>query len=202
MNGLSFPRIVSGNLIGFGFPLKTCGNDKALNKFVLILCLILSGCGYQNLSRSSFSRSVYFPILTNRTMQPGVENILTNAITEELLRSGIVLTKKEPEYLLSGLITLYQRTALSFSSDDPKEVSQYRLAVTIHLNLSQTLPPGGGGVGGGGLKMSEVDITTFTDYYLSGPFAKKETEAIKIAADDLAKRATEWLTDVALKTER
>ena len=191
MNGLSFPRIVSGNLIGFGFPLKTCGNDKALNKFVLILCLILSGCGYQNLSRSSFSRSVYFPILTNRTMQPGVENILTNAITEELLRSGIVLTKKEPEYLLSGLITGYQRTALSFSSDDPKEVSQYRLAVTIHLKVS--VPEE---------RAHEVDITTFTDYYLSGPFAKKETEAIKIAADDLAKRATEWLTDVALKTER
>ncbi|MFH0796946.1 MAG: LPS assembly lipoprotein LptE [Candidatus Omnitrophota bacterium] len=197
-----------GNKNEYGFPLKTCGNDKVLNAFILILCLLLSGCGYQNLSRASFYRSVYFPILTNRTMQPGAEVTLTNAITEELLRSGIVLTGKEPEYLLSGVVTSYQRTALSFSSVDPKEVSQYRLAVIIHLKLEEFIsstppliplnPPLQKGEEGGfslDLKISQVDLTTSTDYYLTGPFAKKETEAFGIVADDLAKRATEWLNE-------
>lgn len=157
---------------------------------VLILCLLVSGCGYQNVSRTSFPGSVYFSVLTNRTMQPGIEVTLTNVITEELLRSGLCLTKKKTaEYLLSGLITSYQRAALSFSPDDPKEVSQYRLTVTIHLKLQESMNPPS--------PPFTVDITAFTDYYRVGPFAKSEGEAFGVIADDLAKRTTEWLTEVA-----
>src|ERR1035437_9004209 len=114
--------------------------------WVFTFLLLLSGCGYQNLTRQPVDFSVYFPVLTNRTMEPGVEVVLTNAITEELLRSGIKIAgEKDAGYLLSGIVDSYTRVPLSFRSDDPKEVNQYRLEVTVRMDItpaSSPLPPG------------------------------------------------------------
>ena len=149
--------------------------------WVFTFLLLLSGCGYQNLTRQPIDFSVYFPVLTNRTMEPGIEVILTNAITEELLRSGIpVVGEKDADYLLSGTIISYTRVPLSFQSDDPKEVNQYRLEVTVRMDIT---PPA-----------RSTNLTSSSNYFLTGLFSRSEAAALKTLASDLAKKSTEWIT--------
>ena len=145
------------------------------------LVFLLSGCGYQNLTRQPVDFSVYFPILVNRTTEPGVEVVLTNAITRELLRSGITVAgEKEAEHLLSGAVISYVRVPISFRSDDPKEVNQYRLEVTVRLDIT---PPA-----------RSTNLTSFSNYFLTGPFRRSEAAALNTLASDLAQKSTEWIT--------
>ncbi|MFA5394317.1 MAG: LptE family protein [Candidatus Ratteibacteria bacterium] len=161
---------------------------------VFIFLILLSGCGYQNLTRQPVDFSVYFPVLVNRTMEPGVEVVLTNAITEELLRSGIPITgEKNADYLLSGTVISYVRVPLSFRSDDPKEVNQYRLEVTVRMDITPTPSPLILSLEGVGGKRS-ISLTSSSNYFLTGPFSRSEAAALKVLASDLAKKATEWIT--------
>ncbi|MBU2495148.1 MAG: LptE family protein [Candidatus Omnitrophota bacterium] len=170
----------------FGAQAKACG-------YLCALFLLLSGCGYQNLTRQPIGFSVYFPVLANRTMEPGIEVALTNSITEELLRSGIPITgEKDADYLLSGTIISYTRAPLSFRSDDPKEVNQYRLEVVVRMDITPApsspspspLPP----------RERGISLTSSSNYFLTGPFNRSEAAALKTLASDLAKKATEWIT--------
>ena len=173
-------------------------NNNSHRVFLIFtFLLLLSGCGYQNLTRQPVDFSVYFPILTNRTMEPGVEVILTNAITEELLRSGIPIAgEKDAEYLLSGTITSYTRVPVSFQSDDLKEVSQYRLEATVRMDItpapSPISPPPGEKIKGEGKR--SISLTSSSNYFLTGPFSRSEAAALKTLASDLAKKSTEWIT--------
>jgi len=162
--------------------------------FLFLFLFLLSGCGYRNLTRQPIGFSVYFPVLANQTMEPGVEVVLTNAITEELLRSGITIAgEKDADYLLSGTVGSYTRVPLSFRSDDPKEVNQYRLEVVVRMEITPTpsspspliLSPKG---------REEVSLTSSSNYFLTGPFSRSEAAALKMLASDLAKKSTEWIT--------
>ena len=126
-------------------------------------------------------------------MEPGVEVVLTNAITRELLRSGITVAgEKDADYLLSGTVVSYVRAPLSFQSADPKEVNQYRLEVVVRMDIAPApsspsplpLPPGERG----------VSLTSSSNYFLTGDFKRSETIALKVLASDLAKKSTEWIT--------
>ena len=170
---------------------------------IFTFLLLLSGCGYQNLTRQPVNFSVYFPVLANRTMEPGVEVVLTNAITEELLRSGIPITgEKDADYLLSGTVDSYTRVPLSFRSDDPKEVNQYRLEVTVRMDITPApaspspliLSPGGRGEGEGDAGKRSISLASASNYFLTGSFSRSEAAALKILASDLAKKSTEWIT--------
>ena len=125
-------------------------------------------------------------------MEPGVEVVLTNAITEELLRSGIPITgEKDANYLLSGTVTSYARVPLSFRSDDPKEVNQYRLEVTVRMDITPApspliLSPGAG--------KRSISLASSSSYFLTGFFSRSEAVALKVLASDLAKKSTEWIT--------
>ena len=149
--------------------------------WIFTFLLLLSGCGYQNLTRQPIDFSVYFPILANRTMEPGVEVVLTNAITEELLRSGIsIVGEKDADYLLSGTVISYVRVPLSFRSDDPKEVDQYQLEVVVRMDIT---PPA-----------RSTNLTASGNYFLAGPFSRSEADVLKTLASNLARKSTEWIT--------
>ena len=171
--------------------------------WVFTFLLLLSGCGYQNLTRQPVGFSVYFPVLANRTMEPGVEVVLTNAITEELLRSGIPITgEKDADYLLSGTVDSYTRVPLSFLSDDPKEINQYRLEVVVRMDItpSPSLLPlhTGERIKGeeseGKTGKRSISLASSSNYFLTGSFSRSEAAALKVLASDLAKKSTEWIT--------
>jgi hypothetical protein len=180
---------------------NTPRNDRRI--CFLFLLLLLSGCGYQNLTRHPVGFSVYFPVLVNRTVEPGVEVVLTNAITEELLRSGIPIAgENDAGYLLSGTVESYTRIPLSFRIDDPKEVNQYRLEVKVRMDITPApssrspsiLSPGGRREGEVAAGKRSITLVSSSDYFLTGSFSQSEDAVLKTLASDLAKKSTEWIT--------
>src|SRR3989475_12468381 len=95
------------------------------------MAVALAGCGYSlrgNLP--GHIRSVAVPVFTNRTSEPAVENILTQAVVQAFStnRRLRVVKPDQADAILEGDGVDYQILALAF---DPRaNIPQYRLAVT------------------------------------------------------------------------
>jgi outer membrane lipopolysaccharide assembly protein LptE/RlpB len=104
---------------------------------VLVLAAgLLGGCGYSlrpNLPANM--RSVHIPVLQNRTQEPGIEDFITQALTQALVTSGLarVAGSAEADGVLEGAIVEYVLTSLAF--DRGANVTQYRLQIALSLTL-------------------------------------------------------------------
>lgn len=101
--------------------------------------LLTAGCGYSlrgNLP--SHIRTVAIPVFDNKTQEPAVEGFLTRAVVEAFVTSGRlrVVRPEEADSILEGEIVGYRVDSLSF---DPRaNVREYRLTVTLNLQLRDT----------------------------------------------------------------
>lgn len=98
--------------------------------------LLVGGCAYSlrgNLP--GHIRTVAIPVFTNKTQEPGVENLLTRAVVDAFVTSGRlkVVRPEDADSILEGEIVGYQLNSLSF---DPRvNVREYRLTVTLNLQF-------------------------------------------------------------------
>lgn len=111
-------------------------------------CLwLLSGCGYRFTARgAAFPEQVAHvcvPVFSNRTDEPVVETIFTQALREELLRAGR-LGARDCEAVVEGEIQSVS------SAQTMTELASYRLSASVRLRLkkgnrvlSETLVQGG-----------------------------------------------------------
>jgi hypothetical protein len=175
---------------------KAFPSAAATAAILLLLSFLAAGCGYRNLTRHRDHPPVYFPVMSNKTMEPAAELTLTNNIREELLRAGIDLARQgETGWLLEGVIVSYDRVPLSFLRQEEdrrwRRVHQYRLTVQTRMTL-RYLPDEEHA------ETARERVRGFTEtftYYLEGPHSKTESEAFTILSANLAKRTVEWLTD-------
>src|SRR5437016_14085474 len=100
------------------------------------MAVALAGCGYSlrgNLP--GHIRSVAVPVVMNRTSEPAVENILTQAVVQAFSTNGRLRVVKpdQADAILEGEVVDYQILALAF---DPRaNIQQYRLVVTMNLRM-------------------------------------------------------------------
>lgn len=105
--------------------------------WLAVLGLLAAGCGYS--LRPSFPgniRTVHIPVLENRTQEPGIEDFITQALTQAVLTSGAARIAPNPEQadgVLEGSIVEYSLTSLAF--DRAANVTQYRLQIGLALTL-------------------------------------------------------------------
>ncbi|HEX9757879.1 MAG TPA: LPS assembly lipoprotein LptE [Nitrospiria bacterium] len=100
----------------------------------------VSGCSYTvvgiNPSQNFLSkRTIHFPILSNATSEPLIEERLSQLISQELLtdhRIRLVNGSQEADTILKGEITSFGETTLSF---DPFQNS-LEVRVSVNFNLS------------------------------------------------------------------
>lgn len=109
---------------------------------VLLLILGLFGCGYHLQGRGDALpggvRYVHVAILDNATLQPFLENAVTNALLDRLIRSPGVELVDDPDLadgLLTGTIVQYGNTALSYDGND--DIGEYRTRMTVEVVLRQ-----------------------------------------------------------------
>ena len=98
--------------------------------------LVAGGCGYS--LRSSLPpgiKTIHVPVLENRTQEPGIEDFITQALTQAVVTSGRVRMTgaAAADAILSGQIVEYSLIALSF--DRTANVTQYRLRLGLALTL-------------------------------------------------------------------
>jgi outer membrane lipopolysaccharide assembly protein LptE/RlpB len=101
-----------------------------------LLAVGLAGCGYSfrgNLP--DHIKTVAVPMFTNKTAEPGIENLLTSAVVEAYASNGRlrVVKPEEADAILNGEVIGYNVSSIAF--DNLANVRQYRLVVTMNLRL-------------------------------------------------------------------
>jgi len=101
-----------------------------------LLLAALSGCGYSlrgNLP--DHVRTVAVPVFANKTSEPAVESLLTQAVVQAFSTNGRlrVVKPEEADAILEGEVVGYEIQALAF--DPGAAIRQYRLVVTMNLRF-------------------------------------------------------------------
>ena len=105
----------------------------------LAVALISGGCGYSlRTSLPPGIKSVHVPVLENKTAEPGIEDFITQALTQAVVQSArvrIARNAQEADAILSGSIVVYRLAALSF--DRSANVTSYRLVIALALTFKE-----------------------------------------------------------------
>jgi outer membrane lipopolysaccharide assembly protein LptE/RlpB len=105
----------------------------------LTTLLLLAGCGYRLVGSSSLPahiKKIAIPKFVNKTQEPEIEDVLTQAMRTVFNRRGKVklVGKETADALLSGIIFSYNDDeAIDFN--DQNNPSQYRLTITVDIEL-------------------------------------------------------------------
>lgn len=113
-------------------------------RFLLWLSLFsLVGCGYHLPEASDTwiggdDRALYVQLFENETVEPYLENFITEALVEEFSRSRLVELTEDPEKAdlqLTGHVTRFKSSVLAYSSTD--EITDYRASMSVDVKLQK-----------------------------------------------------------------
>lgn len=111
----------------------------------LAAALLVAGCGYALVGRGSTLppevKSVFLKPLENRTQRAQVDQILTRALTSELVNRKSFSVSASPEASdaeISGAVTSFTLTPVSF--DDEGRATQYEVLIVVRVALKQRDP--------------------------------------------------------------
>ena len=146
--------------------------------------LALGGCGYSlRTSMPPGINSIHVPVLVNKTAEPGIEDFITQALTQAVVQSGrvrIAANAQEADATLEGTIVEYRLASLSF--DRSANVTSYRLTIGLALTFKD-------------LKQNKVlwkqdRIEERADFQVAGQVTQtlaREEQAVQRAAVDVAR---------------
>lgn len=153
----------------------------------LLLLLVLSGCGY-HLPESSDTwiggedRVLYVDLFENQTVEPYLENFITDALVAEFSRSRLVELTENPELAdlrLTGVVNSFSSSALAYSSND--DITDYRAAMNVSTRLIRSR---------GGEVLWQSSFSNSEDY-LADVDKNQQLEGERLAAREVSKRLAE-----------
>lgn len=95
-----------------------------------------AGCGYSfRGTLPEHIQTVAVPVFANKTGEPRIESLLTNAVVEAFSTNGRlrVVKREDADAVLEGEVVGYAVQSISY--DSQANVRQYRLIVTMNLKL-------------------------------------------------------------------
>jgi len=164
---------------------------RALRGFLLLLVALLSGCaGYQlgpTNGSSAGAESVQIVPFLNHSPEPGLADELTSALRKAIQEDGTLKleTQGGADLVVHGVITQYQRRALSLLSEDVRTVRDYQVSLVVHFTVSNR----------SGTVVFEKDVTEGTVLRVGDDLSASERQAAPILAADLAKRIANLIVD-------
>ncbi len=150
----------------------------------LVTAIGLGGCGYSlRTSLPAGIKSIHVPVLENKTAEPGIEDFITQALTQAVVQASrvrIAANSREADASLEGQIVEYRLVALSF--DRNANVTSYRLIIGLALTFRD-------------LKQNRViwkqdRIEERADFLVAGQVTQtlaREEQAVQRAAVDVAR---------------
>jgi hypothetical protein len=158
----------------------------------LLLAMLITGCGYTTKSLlpenyhtifiPPFENKIDFVNADDRKLYvAGLESRVREAVVDRYLFDGNLRVADEgiADLVLKGKLIKFDREELRLQTDE--SVKEYRIRVTVALTL---LEPAENIV-----IWEEPAFAGEATYYLTGPLAKSESQAIEDAIKDLAVRA-------------
>ena len=178
--------ILKRNSAALGSRLKALG-------IVIVLCVI-SGCGYTTrVILPNDIKTVHVAIFKNsiditkevsakdkyEVYRPNLEVDLRDTIVERFFLDGHLKIGPgtSADAILRGEIIQYRKDPLRYQDEDVRE---YRISLVCDFRLMDS--------GGSEILVDSDRITGDTTYFTTGSLQKSETEALKDAMQDLARR--------------
>ncbi len=145
---------------------------------------LLAACGYQPLGATGAApaRRLSVETITNETMRPGIQGIVSAALLRQLRFRGVLRSPEAgpPDLVLSGGVTGYQNDAVAFDAQDIGR--RFRVRVIVQATLV--------GRADGKVVLSEAVVGEA--FYTAGVGAvsarNAEDEALQFAAQDAASK--------------
>jgi len=104
------------------------------NKILILLLASLAGCTYsfQGFTTSGI-RSIAIPLFENKTIKPGIEEVITQKIEDAFIEDNRlkVVSEKDAGSILLGKITSYDR--VPFSYDENENVKDYKIEISLSI---------------------------------------------------------------------
>jgi len=162
--------------------------------FLSVSFISITGCGYttsSTLPRSiktihveAFANDITFTTEQGRNVYlPLLEVDARNAVIDRYLFDGNlkIAEPEEADLILKGQLKNYSRSGLRFTDDD--DVQEYRVTITVDFELWNTKYEE--------VSWHEPNFSGEAEYFVTGSQATSETDAIKEAINDLARRIVE-----------
>jgi len=152
---------------------------------IAILIISLSACGYHFTSKRGMLtqdvKTIAVPFFTNKTFEPRIENLFTDALIEEFLKRGNVDVSKgnDSDATIIGTIKSFKESPVSFDRND--RALEYRATVTLDVSLKRN--------DNGMIIWKSSGLSGYHEYTVSSNTAttyNNKIEAIKKIAEDMA----------------
>ena len=171
--------------------------------FLLFAGALLPGCGYTQKSLLSESiKNIYIAPVKNgidlagevndkkpfRVYRPGVEIDLTNAIINRFIFDGRLKVSgpDKADAVVEAKLIQYRRDPLRYSDGD--DVQEYRLSLTLEVSVYRASDKK--------VIWQEPTLTGDTTFFLTGPRALSEDDAVAKAVEDTARRVVEKTIEI------
>lgn len=170
-----------------------CGSGRggARTLAVLLLVLAVSGCAGYHLGPtnglSAGQKSVQIRPFANKTVEPRLSDDVTLELRRELQRDGTfrLATHDDGDIVVSGVITRFDRLAISFTPVDVLTAKDFRLRLTAQvITLDRST----------GISRTNV-CQGFTLMRVGSDLSSSERQALPLAAAELARSVTALLAD-------
>ena len=133
-------------------------------------------------------RSVQVTYFQNLTPQPRVSEAIDVSLRRALQQDGTyrLATSDGADIVVSGQVVRYERPALSFQVNETRALQDYRLRLVAQVKAVDRVT---------GRVLFDRELTGSTVVRAGTDQSGVERQALPLAADDLARRATGLLTD-------
>lgn len=137
---------------------------------------------------SAGSKSVQVTFFQNRTLEPRLTEPLAFALRRALQQEGSyrLNTRGDGDIVLSGVITQFRRSELSFQREDVLTVRDYALSLSARVLAVER---------SSGRTLLDREVMGRTTIRVGNDLASAERQAIPLLADDLARNVTSLLVD-------
>jgi len=157
-----------------------------------LVCLLAGCAGYHlgpvNPGARAGEESIEVLPFNNQTLQPRLGSALAQALREQLQTDGTyqLATRGPGDVVVTGVITSYERAAVSFLSADVATPQDYRVTLTAHVTARERVT---------GRVLFDKNVTGDTLVHVSSDLESAERQALPLLAQDLAQNITELLTE-------
>ena len=161
---------------------------------VLALCaaaLFATGCAGYRLGPVNGEipgeKSVEVLPFNNQTLQPWLGDAVTESLREEFQTDGTYrLATGAGDVVVSGVITSYTRSGLSYLSSDVLTANNYEVAMVAHVVVRERDT---------GKVLLDKNVKGYTLVHVGSDLQSAERQAVPLLTDDFARKVTQMLTE-------
>jgi hypothetical protein len=133
------------------------------------------------------AKSVQILPFNNQTLEPRLGDAVTQAVREQVQTDGTYhLANDEGDVVISGIITSYSRSGLSYLGSDVLTANNYQVAMTAHVVIRERAT---------GKVLLDKNVNGYTLVHVGSDLQDAERQAMPLLAEDFARKVTQMLAE-------